>query len=684
MSAKIKFPIRWKLLFLMSALALISIVTYLALAIKLFQDDKTTLIYELNAGTVRTFAAELRSELQRASDKVKLLTQGHRNPEWMRIVLSQEKELLGFSLYKNGSREFTIDHSQEYRSFYSVSEAEWLDEVKKIEIPFDKIIEQKTWVSARLIKNQIPVLLYGMLIKTDDSSAVPSIAVAQYRLDRIFEEVRNRGVATLSVVNRDGELIAHPQLSLFANWKPSEFVKTAIQSTLTLEIKRVEENGENWLVAYADVGLGGLKVISQVPEQQVFRAAMRLIQKSILFALLIVTIALLISTRMARSVTEPLNELVDATEKMSRWEFAEKLHVNTNDEVGELARAFNVMAQDLKGQREQIDKHQAELEQKVKDRTIDLETQKRRAAEANEALVRTTRLASLGELAGSAAHEVLNPVNNMNLRISRMKSQVTQKDAQDFEILKQIVDGWGKAYREKGWAGLQESLATTVEGSTKTLIEEDLENLAGIVQDTIKRTEERQSDFSFLDHEIVRITKIVNNMRSLARVQGDRRRMNIHVAIEDTINALSDIAEKYKTKLVLQKGEDSHNYFVHADKDELMQVFTNLIRNAFQAMAQAKTVNAQVTVSTIMQNGRVEIRVSNNGPEIPQEHLPRIFEPDFTTKSVEEGTGLGLSISRRIIRAFSGDLDVESTNASGTTFLAWVPFANEQQQEAKA
>ena len=58
---------------------------------------------------------------------------------------------------------------------------------------------------------------------------------------------------------------------------------------------------------------------------------------------------------------------------------------------------------------------------------------------------------------------------------------------------------------------------------------------------------------------------------------------------------------------------------------------------------------------------RVEIRIVDNGTGIKPEHLPRIFEPDFTTKSVDEGTGLGLSISRRLVRAFGGDLEVEQT-----------------------
>ena len=111
-----------------------------------------------------------------------------------------------------------------------------------------------------------------------------------------------------------------------------------------------------------------------------------------------------------------------------------------------------------------------------------------------------------------------------------------------------------------------------------------------------------------------------------------------------------------------------------ADKDELVQVFSNVLRNALHAVDAAKRRAPVIRIATQRKGDRVEVRIIDNGTGIKPEHLSRIFEPDFTTKSVEEGTGLGLSISRRLVRAFGGDLDVEQTiEGEGTTFLIWFP-----------
>src|SRR5690606_6111621 len=163
--------------------------------------------------------------------------------------------------------------------------------------------------------------------------------------------------------------------------------------------------------------------------------------------------------------------------------------------------------------------HRRELELKVKERTAQLEQEKTKAAEAQEALIRTTRLASLGELAGVAAHEVLNPVNNINVRLERIRAELTGAQKEDIGLLGEIVSGWEKTYREKGWSGLQEDLHREANDG-RALIEEDLDNLRGIQRDLLARLETRKQDFEFLSGEITRITKIVNNMRSLARVKG--------------------------------------------------------------------------------------------------------------------------------------------------------------------
>src|SRR4051812_47924834 len=100
MTFHIKFPIRLKLFILMAGFVLSATVMYLFLAVQVFRDDKTQLIYELNAATVKTLAAETEALLLRFVDKAKLLTQGYKDQSWVQSVFESDADLISFSLYR--------------------------------------------------------------------------------------------------------------------------------------------------------------------------------------------------------------------------------------------------------------------------------------------------------------------------------------------------------------------------------------------------------------------------------------------------------------------------------------------------------------------------------------------------------------------------------------------------------
>jgi two-component system NtrC family sensor kinase len=226
---------------------------------------------------------------------------------------------------------------------------------------------------------------------------------------------------------------------------------------------------------------------------------------------------------------------------------------------------------------------------------------------------------------------------------------------------------------QKGWDSLFEELKKPIGG--KPLLEEDLENLWALSRDAKARASEREQDMGFLSSEIARVTKIINNMRSLSRVGGERRPVDIHVSIDHTALTLGDFLFKRGVSLTKEFGEGSRNeYTVVGGRDELIQVFTNLIRNVAQAIHAAEPRAGEIRIAVKRVGDRVEIRISDNGTGIKQEHLGRIFEASFATKSLAEGTGLGLSISRRLVRAFNGDIEEEETvEGAGTTLFDLVP-----------
>jgi signal transduction histidine kinase len=677
---------------LMGSFALAATVAYLILAIRLFKEDKIQLVYELNASTVKTLAAETESNLLKVIDKVKLLTQGHRDANWTRSVFESESDLIAYSLYAlkaEGSSPaphwvvLSSVRNSEYLKVYGLSTSA-IDQIRaRIPIPFEKIVKKKIWISNSTFPAGAPILTVGILIEitTDNGSLGQYVAVVDLRMDRILKLLSHRKIATAYLVDSEGQVIAHPDVNLVnshASLADVPIVQDSMKSPVSLQLKPFEWKGVRWLGAFSSVDVGGLSVISQVQESYAFKATQKLIYKSILFALLVITAALLVSGWLARTFTEPLLKLVEATTKLSRWEFGQSIHVKTKDEVASLARAFNTMTSDIQNQRHQLEANQSELERKVQERTSALELEKKKLFEAQDALLRTTRLASLGELAGAAAHEVLNPINNMNIRIERITQTLESVEKGDVSLLQEISSSWKDAYSKGGWNSLQKELQKPAEGQSRSLGEEDLENIANISNDLVKRSQERREDMKFLSKEIVRVTRIINNMRALSRVGGERRPLDIHAPIEETVMTLNDLMRKRGINLIKDFSADPRALFtVVGDKDEIVQVFSNLVRNALYAVTSSKKRAGIIRIETKRSSDRVEVRITDNGTGINKEHLSRLFEPNFTTKSVDEGTGLGLSISRRLVRAFGGDLELEKTKeGDGTTFLVWFPVAS--------
>jgi signal transduction histidine kinase len=112
--------------------------------------------------------------------------------------------------------------------------------------------------------------------------------------------------------------------------------------------------------------------------------------------------------------------------------------------------------------------------------------------------------------------------------------------------------------------------------------------------------------------------------------------------------------------------------------EEIGRVILNLINNAFYTVSERRRQTAgayepTVTVTTVKRNGKVEIRIKDNGNGIPQKIADKIFQPFFTTKPTGQGTGLGLSLAYDIVKAHGGELKVETQEGEGSQFVIIIP-----------
>lgn len=238
---------------------------------------------------------------------------------------------------------------------------------------------------------------------------------------------------------------------------------------------------------------------------------------------------------------------------------------------------------------------------------------------AQAQLIQSEKIAALGRLAASVAHEINNPL--------------------------QAIQG------------------------CLSLLTEELSDL--------RRPDKVDSYLNIVDKEIGRVAGIVHSMRDFARPasQGTRP-TDVILVLKDVLELAAKQLQHSNIKVESSFGVDVPA--LQANPNLLKQVFLNMILNAIDAMSTGGTLRISVTKdqmktadSQVLQSA-VRLEFSDTGPGMPPQTMTRLFEPFFTTK--EQGSGLGLYISYTIIQSLNGEIEVDSTIGKGTTFAILLPL----------
>lgn len=366
--------------------------------------------------------------------------------------------------------------------------------------------------------------------------------------------------------------------------------------------------------------------------------------------LLVVLLVTALGVWFARSVTTPIHRMMEFARQVAAGERDQRLPEARRDELGELARHLNHMTRSIHDRENKLGAARAEL-------------------------MRSTRLASVGEMAGRTAHEVLNPVTSVRGRLDKMSGRFGAEPIDDYlELMNEIVGGWREAYAAGGPRELMAQLQQPVEGEAGTLLEEDLDNLVAVTGAIRSLHDERKLDVEFMRREIDRVVRIVDGMRSLSRSFGTATAESVAGLLGEAAEIVSDSVHKRHIRLEVVAAPHAA---IVVDRYEMMQVLTNLLRNAMLAVEEHRGRDGGVIrleLETL--GGRALVRVTDNGCGIPAANQPYIFESSFTTRAASDGTGLGLSIARRLVRSAGGELSLESSGpGAGTTFLIDLPLA---------
>ena len=234
------------------------------------------------------------------------------------------------------------------------------------------------------------------------------------------------------------------------------------------------------------------------------------------------------------------------------------------------------------------------------------------------------RMASIGTMAAGMAHEINNPLAAVLGNVSY------------------AVDGLNR-------------VVSQFEGEAETMLREALEALA--------------------DAEAAgsRIMRIIDDLKRLSRVERVDREL---LDLPDVIDSAVRVCEHQVRHCATLQRRFGTTPFVNAAESQLVQVLTNLLINAAQAIGQGSASQERIEIRTFSdESGNAVVEISDTGPGIAKAELARIFDPFYSSKPIGKGMGLGLSISHNIITSLDGEISVESTVGVGTTFRIVLPAA---------
>jgi PAS domain S-box-containing protein len=287
-----------------------------------------------------------------------------------------------------------------------------------------------------------------------------------------------------------------------------------------------------------------------------------------------------------------------------------------------------------------------------------------------EALREAEKLALVGEMAGRVAHEVLNPVTAL---LSRTQSELDYANLSQATVVavKGIIADWQENIK-KGTLSqylLQKSPGT----SDTTYGEEDLAILFQAVDKNADNLKRNQEFLSFFERHIMRVVKIIDNLRQMARARREIEEVDVNSCLKEVAGLFQEGLDKRKITLLRRLVPGLPKVYV--DRTELFQVFSNLLRNAMRAIDKRGEGKGEVTFTSEVTGEEIWVRVIDNGVAIPVAERHLVFEPDFSAKVGKEGRGLELPISRRLVREMGGELHLESSpSESGSTFLVKLPL----------
>ena len=478
---------------------------------------------------------------------------------------------------------------------------------------FQRAIEEGTLISKPTLQPRSlqPAITISFSINDERGRPIgvlKELVVLTY-ISELISESKLGETGELFIVNPQGEFVLHHRLIELLKKGTSKvpyFQKSQFEPTNTWVYKGYK--GSEVLGSWKWITSLRCYLIAEQDTREAFYEIHLLAKKAFIIFIISTFLILGISYWVIGRVTGPVKSLSETVASFANGHFGKTVSTSREDEIGTLIAGFNVMVEKLK-------KAYTDLEGKVETSNKELEIAYQMLKQRQEQLIRSEKMAALGQLSAGIAHEIRNPLTSIKIFIQSLEKEI------------------------------------------------DLD-------------ENQKEDFRIIMKEIDRINENITRFLNFARPEEPLfQAINASALVKDTVSLLA--AKLKNSGICLDISLPDEHPPVEGDPKQLGQVFLNLLLNAVEAMPQGGTltISSDVKVNPDSRQEFFQLMIKDTGHGIPQEDRPYLFDPFFTTKA--GGTGLGLSIVYSIIQKHNGRIEVESELGKGSCFILSLPIQKE-------